>query len=519
MKSHRHIGVAASLLLAATAASAQQDPIIQRIYKLGTDSSGTYELMQSLSDSIGPRLTGSPGLKNGNDWLVKTYQSWGVSARNEQYGTWKGWRRGTTHVDLIQPRVRTLEGMMLAWSPGTGGRTVTAPVVILPEFRDSTEFVRWLPEVRDKFVLVSFPQPTCRGNESWEQWKDSTWIANMMRERMAASQAWTRRVSATGYAARSIGRRLEAAGAAGIIASNWSNGWGVNKVFNTTNERAPALDLSCEDYGLVFRMAEQKQNPVLRVTADAEFLGEVPVHNTIAQIRGSQRPDEYIMLSAHFDSWDAGSGTTDNATGTVVMLEAIRILRKVYPNPKRTILVGHWGGEEQGLIGSRAFAADHPEVVEGLHALFNQDNGTGRIGSIGGQGLAAAERYFTNWLSKMPPQFTQNLRTQFPGAPGGGGSDYASFICYGAPAFGLSSINFDYSQYTWHTNRDTFDKTVWDDLKHNATMVAMLVYLADQDAQKMPRERAALQPDPRTNQPRSWPQCSEPQRTSERYFR
>ena len=523
MRIQRYI-LAAGVLLAANAAAAQQqDPVIQRIYRLGMDSSGTYPLMQALTDSIGPRLTGSPGLKNGNDWLVKTYQSWGINARNEQYGTWKGWRRGITHVDLVQPRVRSLEGMMLAWSPGTGSRSIEAPVVILPEFRDSAQFVRWLPEVRNKFVLVSFPQPTCRGDESWGRWKDSTWIRNMMEERAAAARAWTNRVNATGYSlglgTGSLGRRLEAAGAAGVIASRWSNGWGVNKVFSSLNERVPAIDLSCEDYGLVFRLAERNQNPVLRITADAEFLGEVPVYNTIAEIRGSEKPNEYIMLSAHFDSWDGGSGTTDNATGTVTMLEAMRILRKVYPNPKRTILVGHWGGEEQGLIGSRAFAADHPEVVEGLHALFNQDNGTGRIGSIGGQGLLAAEQYFTNWLSKMPAEFSRDLRRNFPGTPGGGGSDYASFICYGAPAFGLSSINFDYSQYTWHTNRDTFDKTVFDDLKHNATMVALLVYLADQDAQKMPRERATLEPAPGTNQPRTWPSCQEPQRTSERYFR
>lgn len=523
MRTQTRITIAAGLLMIASTAAAQQDPVVQRIHRIGMDSSATYGLMQALSDSIGPRLTGTPGLKDGNDWLVKTYQRWGVTARNEQYGTWKGWRRGTTHVDLMQPRVRSLEGMMLAWSPGTAGRAITAPVVILPEFRDSAEFVRWLPQVRDKFVLVSFAQPTCRGDESWGRWKDSTWIENMMRERRDAAQAWTNRVNATGYAlglgSGSLGRRLEAAGAAGIIASRWSNGWGVNKIFGSINERAPAIDLSCEDYGLVYRLAEQGQTPVLRVNADAEFLGEVPVHNTIAEIRGREKPNEYIMLSAHFDSWDGSSGTTDNATGTVVMLEAIRILRTVYPNPKRTILVGHWGGEEQGLIGSRAYAADHPEVVTGMHALFNQDNGTGRIVNIGGQGIAAAEQYFTNWFSKMPSRMTAEIRTNFPGVPGSGGSDYASFICHGAPAFGLSSINFDYSQYTWHTNRDTFDKTVFDDVKYNATLVAMLVYLADQDAQKMPRDRASLGVNPQNNQPRTWPACVEPQRSSERYFR
>ena len=102
----------------------------------------------------------------------------------------------------------------------------------------------------------------------------------------------------------------------------------------------------------------------------------------IAEIKGSEKPDEYVVLSAHFDSWDGASGATDNGTGTVMMLEAMRILKQAYPNPKRTILVGHWGGEEQGLIGSRAFAEDHPEIVQGCRRLFNQDNGTGRVADI-----------------------------------------------------------------------------------------------------------------------------------------
>src|SRR6185503_7401863 len=112
--------------------------------------------------------------------------------------------------------------------------------------------------------------------------------------------------------------------------------------------------------------------------------------NTIAELKGSQKPDEYVLLSAHFDSWDGGSGATDNGTGTIAMMEAMRILKTVYPNPKRTIVIGHWSGEEQGLNGSRAFAADHPEIVKGLQALFIQDNGTGRVSNIGGAGVLGA---------------------------------------------------------------------------------------------------------------------------------
>ena len=528
MKSSTRVMGAALVLVCASTVQAQSfatnDPVLQRIWQAGMEQSQTWKFAQALLDSVGPRLTGSPGHKNGNDWLAAVYKSLGIEVRNEQYGTWKGWRRGITHIDLMTPRVRTLEGMMLAWSPGTGGRPVTAPVVILPEVKDSMEFVRWLPAVQGKFVLVSMPQPTCRADESWQQNTDSATFGRMRQQRAAATSAWNARVQATGYAlglgTGTLGRRLEAAGAAGVIASRWSNGWGVNKVFSSLNTRAPALDLSCEDYGLIYRLAENGDNPTLRITAESEFLGEVPVFNTIATIKGTQLPNEYVLLSAHFDSWDGGSGATDNGTGTLTMLEAMRILKEAYPNPKRTIIVGHWGGEEQGLIGSRAFAKDHPEVVQGLQAQFNQDNGTGRIQNLSAAGLISAGPHLAKWISQVPTELSRGINFTFPGTASGGGSDNASFACYGAPAFGLGSIGFDYGTYTWHTQRDTFDKVSFDDLKNNATLTAMLAYLASEDAQRVGRDRRTVLPmNPQTRQPTTWPTCVEAQRTSATYFR
>jgi hypothetical protein len=491
--------------------------VLRHIWALGMDSSRVGALLQTLSDSIGPRLTGTPQMKAANDWAVATYAKWGIPARNEQVGTWRGWRRGTTHVDLVQPRVRALEGTLLAWSAGTKGRDVTAPVVVLPAVADSAEFVRWLPQARGKFVLVSFPQPTCRPDENLQRWATDSSLARFRRQRTADTAAWNARVRATGYSLSlgtgTLGRRLEQAGAAGVVASRWSEGWGVNKVFFARTELAPSLDLSCEDYGLLFRLATKRQSPRLRVRAEGTLGPEVPVWNTIAEIRGSEKPDEYVVLSAHFDSWDAGSGTTDNGTGTVTMMEAVRLLTKVYPKPKRTIVVGHWSGEEQGLNGSRSFAADHPEIVRGLQALFNQDNGTGRIVNISGSGLTSAEAPLRAWLGRLPATLTAELHYDFPGMPGGGGSDFASFLCYGAPAFSLGSLSWDYGRYTWHTNRDTYDKVVPDELKANATMVAMLTYLASESPTTVGRERRAMPVDERTGQQTVWPACTQPART------
>ena len=531
--------IALALAAIASAAGAQSyaasDPIIRQIYTEGMNNSQAYTLSQILSDSIGPRLTGSPGIKRGNDWLVATYKSWGIEARNEQYGKWKGWRRGTTHVDLLTPRVRTLEGTLLAWSAGTGGKDVTASTIILPQLADSAALVAWLPQAKGKFVLVSMAQATCRPDDNWRQFGDSASFARMRASRDSATRAWNARIAATGYSVGlgtgTLGKRLQEGGAAGVIAGRWSNGWGVNKIFDSRTDKVPSIDLSCEDYGLVYRLTENKQGPTLRVRADAEFLGDLPVFNTIATIKGSEKPDEYVMLSAHFDSWDAGSGTTDNGTGTITMVEALRILKKVYPNPKRTILVGHWSGEEQGLNGSRAFAADHPEIVKGLQALFNQDNGTGRIVNFSGSGFTTASGNLARWMASIPAEMSRGINLSFPGSPSGGGSDNASFVCYGAPAFGLGATSWDYGTYTWHTNRDTFDKIVLDDLKNNATLTAMLVYLASEDPETLSRDRRVFDqgPDRRPGPgfggsgggggPQQWPTCTEPLRDYSQYRR
>ena len=519
------------VLLAVTAAgpvAAQtfptNDATLRRIWEVGTRQSQVYPLMQVLLDSIGPRLTGTPEHRAGNEWLVRTYTAWGVPARVVNYGTWKGWRRGISHIDLVAPRVRTLEGMILAWSPGTpNGRPVTGAVVVLPDVADSAAFARWLPNARGKYVMVNMAQPTCRPDENYERWATDSSFALMRARRDSMQQAWNARVRRTGYALSlgtgTLGRRLEQAGAAGVIQSRWSQGWGVNKIFDSKNvETTPAIDLSCEDYGMLFRMAERNQGPVLRVTAEGTFTGEVPVGNAIAEIRGREKPNEFVVLSSHFDSWDGSQGATDNGTGTIVMLEAMRILREVYPNPKRSIISGHWAGEEQGLIGSRAFAADRPEVVRGLQALFNQDNGTGRVVNLSSSGLTSAAGNYATWLAQLPEQITRNFTSvSFPGMPGGGGSDYASFLCYGAPAFNLGALGYDYGTYTWHTNRDSFDKINFDDVRSNAILTAMLVYLASEDPETVPRDRrVVLNRDGTTGQ---WPACATPARRSSEWTR
>lgn len=526
--------LAAGALLAAPALplAAQNftsdDPVIKRIWALGMDSSHTEMLAQQLLDSIGPRLVGTPGAKRGNDWLLSTYTDWGVTARNEQYGTWRGWRRGHSHIDLMTPRVRTLDATMLGFSPGTEGKDLTAETIILPRFADSTEFVKWLPGARGKFVLVSAPQPTCRPRSEWAEFATPDSRARMDSLRAAVTREWAGpNVRGTGYSLAigtgELGLRLEEGGVAGVITSRPKDARGAIEIFETYNKRAPAIAVTCEDYGLLFRLTENNQKPTVRMNLDAQLMGEQPVFNTIAEIRGTEKPDEYVVLSAHFDSWDGASGATDNGTGTLTMLEAMRILKQVYPSPKRTILVGHWMAEENGLVGSRAFAEDHPEVVKGMQAMFNQDNGTGRIVSLGGGGMANAVGQVARWMSQVPTEFIEQVSFRGAGRPSSGGTDDASFACEGAPAFGLGALGWDYFNYTWHTNVDTYDKVVFDDLKKNATLTAMLAYLAANDPETVDRTRVDLAAMARQAGPGagrgpaaspSWPACPTAPRTT-----
>jgi len=479
------------------------DPVLRAMWTEGMERSRTYPMAQVLIDSIGPRLSGSTGLEQAAQWLMDQYRELGIDVRREDYGTWRGWNHGLLHVDLLSPRRQTLEANILAWSPGTDG-PVEGDVVKVPEFRSAAEVEPWLGTVAGKMVLASHAEPTCMEPQATERLARPETYTDLRAERSRRQQSWTQRLSLLGDQPH---RRLEQAGAVGIITSRWSEGWGTNKVFAASTDEAVSIDVSCEDYGLLHRLAEHDQGPRLRINAEVEELGTVPTYNIIAEIRGSELPDEYVILSAHLDSWHSAPGATDNGTGTIMMLEAMRILAETHPNPRRTILAGHWGGEEQGLIGSRAFTEDHPDIVENVQVVFNQDNGSWRIEYIQTQGLLGAAGNLARWVAALPTEISEHIELDVPGPQEVGGSDHVSFMCHGAPGWRLQSHYPIYRQYMWHTNRDTFDKIVFDDLENNATLAAMLAYLASEDPERVPRDRALLPPDPRTGEPREWLQC------------
>ena len=502
------------LLLSFSFNAYSQNEIVNNIVEEAENNSQLESLAHELLDLIGPRLVGTPQMKNAHDWAIEKYKSWGIDASLHQFGEWNGWERGITHIDMIQPRLRTLTGRQLAYNPSTSKKGVYAKVDVIPEVENEEEFKEWLGTIKGKFILNSMYQTTGRPDYNWEKFATEESFEKMKQQREEVSSSWYSNFRNMGVNRREINAVLEEAGAAGIIISNWAGGFGANRVFSAGTKKIPSVDLDLEDYSMLYRMVKNGTIPELSIIATSEDLGTVPTFNTIGMIKGVELPNEYVVLSAHFDSWDGATGATDNGTGTLVMLEAMRVLKKVYPNPKRTILVGHWGFEEGGLNGSRAFVEDFPEIVDNIQAVFNQDNGTGRVVNISGQGFLNSYDYITRWMNPLPDSVKKHISTDFPGMPARGGSDYASFVAVGVPAFSLSSLSWDYGSYTWHTNRDTYDKIVFDDVRNNVILTAILAYMASEDNSRASREKRVMPINPRTGNQSSWPEQRSPRRKS-----
>ncbi len=507
----RIMTVSLSLTIGLVAAQNQQ-AMVDQIMKETYENSQLEPLAFELLDGIGPRLVGSPKMQQAHDWAVKKFKSWGIEAKNEQWGEWKSWERGTSSATMVYPYTKSLESMQLAFSPATSSKGVTAEVIMLPVFKTKAEFEKWLPKVKGKLVMVSQYQFTGRPDYNWKEFATEESYKAYQERTREESKAWNESLAALGLSWRTLNKPFEEAGAAGLIWSNWSRGFGVNKIFSAGTKKIPVVDVSLEDYGQLYRMLQHGITPKLNIVTSSKDHGMAPTFNTVAEIKGSEKPNEYVILSAHFDSWDGGTGATDNGTGTITMMEVARILKKYYPNPKRTIIVGLWGSEEQGLNGSRGYVSMHKDKIDGIQAVFNQDNGTGRIQNVSGQGFLNAYDYLGRWFRAAPSQLTRDINFTFPGTPGGGGSDHASFVAAGAPAFMLGSLNWAYGNYTWHTQRDTYDKIVFDDVKNNVALIAILTYMASEDPEKSSNQRINLPINPRTGKQMEWPKVSEPTR-------
>lgn len=472
-----------------------------------------------LIDEIGPRLVGTSSMTQAHEWAVKTFKSWGIHAENQSFGTWRGWERGLDQFSMTSPRFQQLEGMQLAYSPATSKKGVEASLILLPDhIEDSASFAAWLPSVKGKIVLMSPYFADGRPLYSWKEHATEETYNARIAARQEAKKKFDENISRSGYNMRyTLAPALEKAGAKAIVMSYWSEALGAQKIFDAKTKTIPTIDLAIEDYGMLYRLTQKGIDTKIKINTDSKFSGNTTTFNTVATIPGTEKADEYVILSAHLDSWDGGTGATDNGTGVITMMEVARILKKVYPNPKRTIIVGLWGSEEQGLNGSRAFVKDNAEILPKIQVVFNQDSGTGRIVGLAGQGFADAYDYLGRWLDNSPKEVSKHVKTNFPGYPGYRGSDHASFVAAGVPAFYLESKSWDYRNYTWHTNRDTYDKISFDDLKNNVLLIASLVYFASEEEEQTSRKQRVLKFNPKTSEMDTWPEVRAPIRDSKDY--
>jgi carboxypeptidase Q len=491
------------------------NPVVQNFVNEIKNNSEVEKMAHELLDKVGPRLVGTPEMLASNNWTAEKMKSWGVETELQKFGTWKGWQRGITHVDMTYPRIKTLVATQLAWCPATK-KAVEAEVIILPSVSTKADLDQWLPTVKGKIVLMTQYQKIGRSDEQIKEFATPELYGKLKTEKETAAKDFKEFIKNIGYDNTTLPEALEKAGAAGIAISNWTGIMGANRIFGAKTAKIPMFDIDLEDYGMLYRLAENGSKPRIKVDAQSKVLPEATSFNTIGIIKGKEKPEEYVILSAHLDSWDGAQGATDNGTGVLTMLETIRILKKYYPNNKRTIIVGLWGSEEQGLNGSRGFVADHPEIMKGVQAVFNQDNGTGRVVDISGQGFVNSYNYIGKWLNAVPKNIKDQIKSTFPGNPGGGGSDHASFVAAGVPGFSLSSLNWGYFGYTWHTTKDTYDKIVFDEVKSNVILTATLAYMASEDPEFTSREKRAM-PLNEKGEPAKWPEQKEPMRSSKDY--
>ncbi|MDD3773580.1 MAG: M20/M25/M40 family metallo-hydrolase [Weeksellaceae bacterium] len=513
MRKHKFITVVL-LLIAGQLTTAQRgqqkaekelDPIVKNIVEEVENNSQLEELAFELVDVIGPRLVGSPAMEQANDWTIAKFKNWGIEAHKEEFGQWDAWERGISNIEMTYPRIKSLEGTQLAWSPATK-KPIEAEVINLPYFKNETEFKSWLPSVKGKFVLIDQYQRWGRPDYQMKEFATEEDYATIKQQRKQDEEAYNESIRNTSYSKNELIEIIENAGAVGIIGSYWTGIMGANRIFGAKTKKIPTLDIALEDYGLLYRLAMNGKSPKIKVYTESKSKGKTKSFNTIAVIPGKEKPEEYVLLSAHLDSWDGGSGATDNATGVMVMMETARVLKKVYPNNKRTIIIGLWGSEEQGLNGSRAFVKDNPKIIENIQVAFNQDSGTGRISNISGQGFLHSYDFIGRWMSALPQNQRKHIETSFPGQPARGGSDNASFTAAGIPGINLSSLNWGYFGYTWHTNRDTYDKIIFSEVKNNVIVTAVLVYQACEEAEVINKEKINLP------EGQKWPEVSEPKR-------
>lgn len=424
------------------------DPVVDAIIKEGRDHSQVMQHLDHLVNKIGPRLTGSTKLTQACEWTRAEFEKMGLKARMEEWGTFPvGFDRGPWSAKMTAPETMDLTIGFNAWSAGTPG-PVTGPAILAPTTDD--ELVARKEKLKGAWVISS-----SRGPEPYRVAYDEAGIAGVIRTQSGD-------LIVTGGSPRVEWDKLPTRVTVTMI--------------NSQHKK-------------IVQMLQDGKDVTLTIDVKVEFKqGPIKLYNVIAELPGSEKPDEYVIVGGHIDSWDGATGTTDNGTGVSTTLEAARLLTKAGAKPKRTIRFMLWSGEEQGLLGSRAYIKAHPEENAKISAVIVHDGGTNYA-----SGLNATEAMVPIFEKALAPLMTLDDSMGFvirkvPGLPRGIGSDHDSYLAAGVPGFFWLQAGRAKYGFGHHTQHDTFDKAIPEYQRHTSMVVAIAALRIADLPELLPRQ-------------------------------
>ena len=509
------IGIGAGWL-AGTAPSQQhtQEPVdlgmISAIRDEGLSHPQVMDTVSWLADVYGPRLTGTPALRQAADWAQKKMGEWGLAnIHKEAFKFGKGWSLVRFSAHMIEPQISPLIGYPKSWTPGTKG-TVTAEVIRV-DINSDADFEKYRGKLAGKMVLT---QPA-REVRMLEGIVVQRWTEPLLKEAETSPLAaippetvhdpskptLADRIQQF-YAKEGVVAALDRGPDAYLVAGDNQMSWRTQHtdggtIFVTTGgphdteyagkDLVPSITLAVEQYNRMIRILDKKIAVKVELNVEAQFYDETEEpngFNVIADLPGAVLPNEFVIVGAHLDSHQSATGATDNAAGVAVMMDAMRILKTLGVKPRRTIRIALWGGEEEGLLGSKAYVRQHLAENQNISAYYNMDNGTGRIRGVWLEENLAIAPIFREWFQPL-----RDLDVPGTIAPRSvTGSDYASFNDVGIPAFQFMQDRLEYNSRTHHSNMDTVDRVQRDDLVQAAIVVAAFAYDTAMRPEKLPRK-------------------------------
>jgi len=516
VRKHRTVWVILFLLVAAVPLWAQAPSTadlqaIEQIKDEGFSKSQIMEIMSYLTDVYGPRLTNSPNIKQAAEWTTGKMKEWQLAnVHLEPWGPFgKGWSNERFSLQAISPRPFPLIGYAQAWTPGTNG-VVTAEAVYAP-IQKEEDMEKYRGKLKGKFVLTAqVPEIKARFEAQAHRYTDAELVEESTQE-IPAGRPEDRyaRFRAQRELNQKIQKFLVEEGVAGWIGT--SNGDDGTVYVQSGGGRdpkdppaPPRATVAAENYGRIVRMLEKNVPVTLQADIQNKFYeDDLNSFNIVGEIPGADKAkaDEVVMIGAHFDSWHSGTGATDNGAGSAVMLEAMRILKATGVKLRRTVRIGLWTGEEQGLLGSRAYVKQHfgswepdpsasdkenlkllPEQAK-LDAYYNVDNGSGKIRGVYLQGNESIGPLFQQWMEPF-----HNMGMTTLSIRNTGGTDHLSFDAVDLPGFQFIQDPIEYDTRTHHTNMDVYERIQEPDMKQMAVIVASFVYLTANRDDMVPRK-------------------------------